>query len=694
MCIPNLTPVREQCDGLDNDCDNQVDENSATWLESCITGQAGVCSLGFTACQNGAIECRPLTPASDERCDGVDNDCDGITDEGNPGGQQACSTGDQGLCSQGRTQCLRGQTICVRDQDASGELCDGLDNDCDGATDEGAPQAGESCVIEGQVGACAVGVTACSNSLIVCLPLLSPNERAEVCNGIDDDCDGVVDDDVISPDPVNIPNVGDVCETQCGVGIVECALGTLRCNGPEEGFSEFCDGQDNDCDGVVDEESPGVGIDCLAVIRVHARPDRLYVWMGLSPVQHLTPPQTRPMSPETCNDSDDDCDGTVDENAVGTGLSCTTPLFGVCAVGNNRCINGSLTCVSALEPSSEICDGLDNNCNGFIDENVPSVGTECPTGRDGVCALGVIACQDTNNSGAFGLVCVPNVDATAETCDAIDNDCDGTVDEDAVPPNSLCETGGLGACRLGALSCIGGEPTCRQITVPEVEICDGSDNDCDGLVDESDIRLGLNCTSELFGACAAGVFRCVGAEMKCQSSERPTSERCDGVDNDCDGNVDEGNPGAGAVCPLFNQIGQCSVGRTSCLEGQLTCSVLQEPEEERCDGQDNDCDAAIDEGNPDSGAACSTGRFGQCDLGTQVCLNGGLVCESILEPTEELCDGLDNDCDNVIDEETNSMNLPCDTARKVNVGRASKSVALVCLPASPSTCHRVNPAMS
>ena len=66
VCIPNLTPVREQCDGLDNDCDNQVDENSATWLESCITGQSGVCSLGFTACQNGAIECRPLTPASDE----------------------------------------------------------------------------------------------------------------------------------------------------------------------------------------------------------------------------------------------------------------------------------------------------------------------------------------------------------------------------------------------------------------------------------------------------------------------------------------------------------------------------------------------------------------------------------------------------------------------------------------------------
>lgn len=667
VCIPNRTPVREQCDGLDNDCDNSVDENSATWLESCITGQPGECSLGFTACQNGRIECRPLTPATEERCDGLDNDCDGIADEGNPGGQQACATGDQGLCSQGRTQCLRGQTICIRDQDAAGELCDGLDNDCDGIADEGAPQSGETCTIESQVGACATGVTACQNSLVVCLPLLSPNERLEVCNGIDDDCDGEVDDNVVSPDPVNIPNVGDACETQCGSGVVECALGALRCNGPEVGFDEFCDGEDNDCDGVVDENVPGlpgVGVDCLTGDSGACAGGLTACANGAITCEPTNSVESRAGEQELCNDFDDDCDGTVDEDAVGGGLSCTTPLLGVCAVGNNRCINGSLACVSAQQPSEERCDGLDNNCNGFVDENIQSVGTECPTGRDGVCALGVINCQNVAGGDEFGLVCVPNIEATAETCDALDNDCDGITDENAVPPNTLCETGDLGACRLGALRCVGGETSCRQVTLPDTEICDGSDNDCDGAVDESDLRLGLNCTSDLQGACAAGIFRCIGGGILCQSSERPTAERCDGVDNDCDGFTDEGNPESGAVCPLFNQIGQCSVGRTNCVGGQLTCSVLQEPEDERCDGQDNDCDAAIDEGDPDSGAPCSTGRFGQCDEGRQTCSNGGLICESLRAPMDELCDGLDNDCDGVVDEETNSMNLPCDTGEK------------------------------
>ncbi len=685
VCIPNLTPVREECDGLDNDCDNQVDENSSTWLESCITGRPGVCSLGFTACRNGEIECLSLTDASSERCDGQDNDCDGLIDEGNPGGNIPCSTGDLGLCSEGRTQCLSGQSICVRQIDAASELCDGLDNDCDGLSDEGEPESGDVCTLEGQSGLCAQGVTACRTGLKTCLVVLEPGSRAEICNGLDDDCNGEVDDNVQSPDPLTVPEVDDVCQTQCGTGLIECALGALRCNGPELGFPEFCDGLDNDCDGVIDEDSPGGGISCLTGDSGLCAAGLTVCSNGNIECLHERLPEDQATASETCNGIDDDCDGTVDENTVGSGLSCTTQRLGSCARGTNRCINGSLTCVSIEEPRSETCDGIDNNCNGFVDESLLAVGTECDTGRVGVCQFGQIACQLSDATDSFGLICVANTEATAESCDGVDNDCDNTIDENAVPQDTLCDTGLQGACRLGELSCLAGQTNCRQTALPETEICDGSDNDCDGTVDESDTRIGLNCTSTLAGTCAAGIQRCVAGEMMCQSSARPTLELCDGFDNDCDGDTDEGNPGAGAVCPLFDRIGQCSVGRTSCISGQLTCSVLQEPEVERCDGQDNDCDGEIDEGNPDSGAVCSTGRFGLCDVGQRVCLNGGLICEGVNPPADELCDGLDNDCDNIVDEDTSNMDLACDTG-EVGVCAAGVRVCMTGLFA----CQPVN----
>jgi hypothetical protein len=117
-------------------------------------------------------------------------------------------------------------------------------------------------------------------------------------------------------------------------------------------------------------------------------------------------------------------------------------MFGPCAKGTMQCSLGSLECVSAVSPVAETCDSVDNDCNGTTDD-VLGVGDYCDTGQLGPCADGMYQC-----SGGF-LDCVETTFAQAETCnDFTDNDCDGVVDDGCgggVPQgscsHSLCTTG-------------------------------------------------------------------------------------------------------------------------------------------------------------------------------------------------------------------------------------------------------------
>ena len=133
----------------------------------------------------------------------------------------------------------------------------------------------------------------------------------------------------------------------------------------------------------------------------------------------------------------------------------------------------------------------------------------------------------------------------------------------------------------------------RIVTATD-EICDGLDNDCDGLTDEDDPEGGHPCDTGLDGVCGAGVTRCSSGVLTCEQIVTATDEICDGLDNDCDGLTDEGNPGGNVVCAT-GQPGICMEGRTNCNEGRLECLPVHSPkEEEICNYLDDNCNGLID----------------------------------------------------------------------------------------------------
>jgi len=233
---------------------------------------------------------------------------------------------------------------------------------------------------------------------------------------------------------------------------------------------------------------------------------------------------------------------------------------------------------------SEACNGLDDDCDDRVDEGVLNACGQCGG-------------------------------APREVCNDTDDDCDGTTDE-----------GVRNACGV-----------CGPVAA---EACNGADDDCDGAIDEAVVNA--------CGGCAA---------------VRP--DICNGVDDDCDGRIDNV---PGTVDPLDRVCGEdrglCRAGVETCIGGQFVGCTAVFPTEEVCDGNDNDCNGAVDEASRACGPAVDIGNVGACRVGRQACVftacqagaadcdadGWSNACEGAVGPVEEVCNGLDDDCDSAPDE--------------------------------------------
>ena len=193
------------CDGVDDDCDGKMDEDYGFTVVEC--GEGACLSTGNIYCSEGEIlnSCETGIPGVlDATCDGIDDDCDGQVDEDFVPGVSSCGIGACG--NSGTTACVDGkeEDVCTPlDALEADDNCNGIDEDCDGFKDE---HFSSGVVTTCGVGKCAEeGTIVCSEGELVdsCEPA-NPSADDASCNGVDDDCDGLIDEDYLpEPSPVD-----------------------------------------------------------------------------------------------------------------------------------------------------------------------------------------------------------------------------------------------------------------------------------------------------------------------------------------------------------------------------------------------------------------------------------------------------------------------------------------------------------
>jgi hypothetical protein len=651
----------EQCNGADDDCDILVDEgyqdSDADKLADCVDDDDD--NDGTT----DDLDCAPADPLVHpgllEACDGKDNDCSGAADDGfvdsDQDGLADCvdpDADDDGIVNPAdNCPAIPNPGQDDLDQDDVGDLCDvdadgdsipdpgdncpglkntlqldsdkdGFGDDCDEDKDgDSIPNDDDNCPLVSnplQSDSDKDGIgDLCENDLdgdgapdsLDCQPMnpgIFPG-AAESCDGVDNDCDGSVDQGFPDSDFDGLKDCIDADDDNDGdPDDADCQPKNPAVHG---GAKEICNGINDDCDADTDEDTGllacGKG-ECFHTIPA-----------CIGGIGQLCDPY-QGAALEKCDAADNDCDGLTDED-----LGTTSCGKGVCLHSLPLCLAGKLQlCDPMLGADKEICDGLDNDCNGKTDDGLGTL--SC---GKGVCAHTVPACL-----GGVEQLCDPMQGAAGETCDGIDNDCDGAADEEL---GSV--TCGKGECLHTVEYCVAGKiQFCWPFEGASDEVCDGLDNDCDAAVDE-----GLGTTTCGLGPCKQTVANCLGGQPQlCKPLPAGGPETCDGLDNDCDGGIDED------LGTWTCGLGPCLHTVLNCANGQpQTCDPKQGAAEEECNGIDDDCDGPADEGL--GSTSCGVGI---CEHEQPNCVGGApKSCDPMQGKQVESCNGLDDDCDGADD---------------------------------------------
>ncbi|MDQ3031610.1 MAG: MopE-related protein [Myxococcota bacterium] len=600
---------------------------------------------------NGAEACAPDSPSADARgCapSTVDRCLEGqICDEAAESCTTECSVTEDADADGSRAiEC--GGDDCD-DADAArapthAEICDvdGRDEDCDAATIGERDLDGDGATDE----LCCNGET-CGED---CDDLRRGTNRdvPEVCDGFDNDCDGAIDEGVVVPvwPDTDFDLHGDrdaASEMRCA-GAFGFAVLADDCDDDDPAVHpaqvEICDEKDNDCDDVVDEaptavtwyadaDGDGYGSSDPTLSRVSCTP---LPGFSLRPTDcDDTRGGVSPATPERCDGLDNDCNGrpdflvgprdTEDDDSDGhADLAC--PSGDDCDDRDPTSHPGAL----------ELCDARDNDCNGAVDDGTAMgvwwIDRDGDTyGDEGTSSI--TSCTFVRGRITRGGDCDDSSDArrpgASEVCDASDDDCDGAIDEGSprAPYYLDVDGDGLGA-GTPVLACV--VPSDR---VANASDCDDSSNSVGAArlwyVDADDDGWGDPRRVEL--ACTMLADR-INRGGDCDDTVATTypmaTEACGGGDEDCDGTIDE-DPSASATCSIAGATAVCTGG--SCAVGMCAAGL-------------GDCNGALDDGcetalttSPTScgmcGRTCVAGercRDGECARVTAIAAGYAHAC--------------------------------------------------------------------
>ncbi len=564
----NPGATESTCNGVDDDC------NASTEDAPDADGDGfDICGTDAD-CNDTPNEGEAINPAAEEEtCNGIDDDCDGATLDDPPDGDTDGQTVCEGDCDDGNDDIFFGNPEVT---------CDGLDNDCDGATLDELPD------LDGD------GFTQCTdcNDIPGYGEAINPGAEEIECDGVDNDCNVESLDGPLDGDGDNVT----ICQGDCddtngaifpGATEVECDTidndcDALTLDGPDAdgdgvsvctdcddadsanypGNAEICDGQDNDCNTLDDFGTPGVG-------GAEADADGDFVLVCENDCDD-SDAANFPGNTELCDGQDNDCNDLDDAGNAGVG--------GQESDGDG---DGQWECAGDCDDTdsanftgnTELCDGQDNDCNG-LDDFLGFDESETDNDGDGQSECGG-DCDDTDSANYTG---------NAEVCDGQDNDCNGWDDFGGFDDSETDNDGD------GQSECQGDcDDADAANYTGNTESCDGQDNDCNGLDDAGNAGVGGEETDND----GDGQPECAG---DCDDADilnfTGNPELCDGQDNDCNGLEDAGNPGVDG-----QEVDDDGDGLAEC-DGDCddTDSAINPGAEEICEDEiDNNCDGEVNE---------------------------------------------------------------------------------------------------